>query len=423
MASSTTSTARLAPTSRFWPIILCWIVVALDGFDLVVLGTVIPTLIGTGQLGFDPGGATGVATAGLIGVGIGALAVGPLTDRYGRRVTLISCVALFSVFTIAVAFSPSVVVFGLFRLIAGLGLGACIPTVLAYVGEFAGAARTARATTLTMTGYHVGAVLTALLALAIVPDWRLMFVIGGIAGLVVLPLLWFTLPESAALLERRAASAEGRTSAPAGSVGVLVRRPFLLVSIGIWTASFMGLLLVYGLNTWLPQIMHLAGYDTGNSLGLLLVLNLGAVAGLVAAGTLADRSGIKRVTVIWFFLAAVFLALLSIRMNEVVLLYVAIFITGVFVFSAQVLVYAFVSQLYPPEVRGTALGFAAGIGRLGAIAGPAITGTLVALDLAYPGGFYLFAIAALISVVSIAAIPAVVGRRERDALSSPAVGG
>lgn len=83
MASSTTSTARSTPTARFWPIILCWIVVALDGFDLVVLGTVIPTLIGTGQLGFDPGGATGVATAGLIGVGIGALAVGPLTDPTG----------------------------------------------------------------------------------------------------------------------------------------------------------------------------------------------------------------------------------------------------------------------------------------------------------------------------------------------------
>ncbi|QIZ98933.1 aromatic acid/H+ symport family MFS transporter [Leifsonia sp. PS1209] len=402
MTSSPPSTARV------WPVILCWIVVALDGFDLVVLGTVIPTLISTGALGFDPGGATAVATAGLVGVGIGALAVGPLTDRYGRRATLITCVALFSVFTIAVVAAPNVFVFGALRLLAGLGLGACIPTVLAYVGEFAGSTRTGRSTTLTMTGYHAGAVLTALLALAIVPNWQLMFLVGGLAGLVVLPLLWFTLPESAAVLARRADGA----ARPAGTVGVLVRRPYLLASIGIWTASFMGLLLVYGLNTWLPQLMKVAGYDTGDALGLLLVLNLGAVAGLVLAGTLADRNGTKRVTLVWFFLAAVFLALLSIRMDEVVLLYAAIFVTGVFVFSAQVLVYAFVSQLYPPEVRGTALGFAAGIGRIGAIAGPAITGVLVTLDLAYPGGFYVFAVAALISVASIATVPAVIRRRE-----------
>ncbi|GAB3578743.1 aromatic acid/H+ symport family MFS transporter [Leifsonia lichenia] len=416
MTSSTT------PTVRFWPIILCWIVVALDGFDLVVLGTVIPTLIDTGALGFTPGGATAVATAGLVGVGIGALAVGPLTDRYGRRATLITCVALFSVFTIAVIASPNVFVFGALRLFAGLGLGACIPTVLASVGEFAGAARTGRSTTLTMTGYHVGAVLTALLALAIVPNWQLMFLIGGVAGLLVLPLLWFSLPESSVVT--RAAGPSGPPAArPAGSIGVLLRRPYLLVSLSIWTASFMGLLLVYGLNTWLPQLMLSAGYDTGNSLGLLLVLNLGAVAGLVLAGTLADRNGIKRVTLIWFFLAAIFLAMLSIRMEEVVLLYAAIFVTGVFVFSAQVLVYALVSQLYPAEVRGTALGFAAGIGRIGAIAGPAITGALVTWGIAYPGGFYVFAAAALVSVLSIATVPAVIRRREPDRAQSQVVSG
>jgi len=422
MASSTTSTAR------FWPIILCWIVVALDGFDLVVLGTVIPTLIDTGTLGFTPGGATAVATAGLVGVGIGALAVGPLTDRYGRRATLITCVALFSVFTIAVVASPTVFVFGALRLFAGLGLGACIPTVLAYVGEFAGAARTGRSTTLTMTGYHAGAVLTALLALAIVPNWQLMFIVGGVAGLAVLPLLWFTLPESSTVVAGSVARTATRTTDPAaarraGSIGVLLRRPYLAVSVGIWAASFMGLLLVYGLNTWLPQIMQIAGYDTGSSLGLLLVLNLGAVAGLVLAGTLADRNGIKRVTLVWFFLAAVFLALLSIRMDDVVLLYAAIFATGVFVFSAQVLVYALVSQLYPAEVRGTALGFAAGIGRLGAIAGPAITGALVTLGIAYPGGFYVFAAAALVSMLSIATVPAVISRREPDPAQSQVVSG
>ncbi|MEO7016485.1 MAG: aromatic acid/H+ symport family MFS transporter [Leifsonia sp.] len=386
---------------RTWPIILCWLVVALDGFDLVVLGTVIPTLLKTEELGFDPAAATFVATLGLVGVGLGALIIGPLTDSYGRRRALLACVAVFSLGTIAIVFAPNVVVFALLRFVAGLGLGACLPTALAYVSELAPSHRNARSTTLTMTGYHIGAVLTALLALVLIPDWRLMFMIGGVAGLLVLPLLWYALPESSSFVKR-----DDLRDRPAGSsIATLLSKRYRVVSLGIWVASFMGLLLVYGLNTWMPQIMASAGYDTGNSLAFLLVLNVGAVTGLLIAGALADKRGTKRIAIVWFLLAAVFLALLSIRMDAVILLYVAVFITGVFVFSAQVLVYAFVNQLYPPEVRGTALGFAAGIGRAGAIAGPAITGLLVTLNIVYPGGFYVFAISALLAVVGIALVP------------------
>ncbi|MFE4469126.1 MFS transporter [Leifsonia sp. NPDC056824] len=168
----------------------------------------------------------------------------------------------------------------------------------------------------------------------------------------------------------------------------------------------MGLLLVYGLNTWLPQLMRDAGYGSTDSLGLLLTLNAGAVTGLVVAGIVADRAGTKRVAVAWFAIAAALLAVLSVRMDDVTMLYAAVFVTGVFVFSAQVLVYAFVTQLYPAEIRGTALGFAAGIGRLGAILGPAVTGTLVTLGLAYPGGFYVFAATALLGAAALTVIPA-----------------
>jgi MFS family permease len=397
---------------RYWPTILCWAVVALDGFDLVVLGTVIPTLLRSGELGFDPAAATMIATVGLVGVGLGAFLVGPLTDTYGRRRPILACVLVFSVCTLAIALAPSILVFAILRFVAGLGLGACLPTALAYVGEFAPAERSGRAVTLTMTGYHVGAVLTALLALAIVPNWRLMFIIGGVAGLVVLPMLWRALPESSAFLAARRESAPG---APTGAARELLRRRFLGLNIGVWSASFMGLLLVYGLNTWLPELMRAAGYDLGNSLAFLLVLNVGAVAGLVLAGVVGDRFGIKRVAAMWFLLAAVFLAMLSIRMDEVAVLYVAVFITGVFVFSAQVLVYAYVSSAYPPSVRGTALGFSAGIGRAGAIVGPLLTGALVGFGIAYPWGFYAFSLAAVIATVALTAIS-----RRRPVASDPA---
>ena len=132
----------------------------------------------------------------------------------------------------------------------------------------------------------------------------------------------------------------------------------------------MGLLLVYGLNTWLPKIMGEAGYSIKAGTGLLLALNVGAVIGLLVAGRLSDARGNKPTVLLWFGLAAAFLALLSIKLQSTALVYAAVLLAGVFVFSSQVLVYAFVGHLYPPEMRGTALGMSAGVGRVGAIVGP-----------------------------------------------------
>ena len=412
--STPMSASTTAPDVRsVWPVALCWVAVALDGFDLVVLGAVIPVLSATGALGFTDASLTTASTIGLVGVGIGAVAIGPMTDRWGRRVPLIACIAFFSVLTVAVAFAQSVTQFTVLRFLAGLGLGACLPTALAFMSEHARAGRRGSAVTRMMTGYHVGAVATALLALWVIDawGWEAMFVIGGVAGLLVVPLMWARLPESESYLAAQARRATGSADdeAPVRSSDV-ARGRYLRVSIGLWVASFMGLLLVYGLNTWLPKIMGEAGYSITAGTGLLLVLNLGAVIGLVVAGSVADARGNKPSVLLWFGLAALALAVLSIRMESTVLVYAVVLLAGVFVFSAQVLVYAFVGHLYPPEIRGTALGMAAGVGRAGAIVGPFLGGALVTAGIAYPWGFYACAIAAGLAVVALSTVPAHLAR-------------
>ena len=402
-------------TTRLWALALCWVAVALDGFDLVVIGAVIPTLSKTGDLGFTDASLTTASTIGLVGVGIGAVLIGPLTDRFGRRKTLIACVTWFSLLTLAVAFATSVATFTTLRFLAGLGLGAVLPTALAYMSEDARPGRNGTAVTRVMTGYHVGAVLTALLALWLIDasGWEAMFVVGGVAGLLTVPLLWAKLPESRAYLaavadrEQNAGEVAVRTSA-------VLRGRYLPVSIAICVASFMGLLLVYGLNTWLPKIMGEAGYSIKAGTGLLLILNVGAVIGLLIAGALSDARGNKPTVLLWFGLAAVFLALISIKMHSELLVYAAVLACGVFVFSSQVLVYAFVGHLYPPEVRGTALGMSAGVGRVGAIVGPSLGGALVTAGIAYPWGFYAFAIAAVLAVLALATVPANLAESERS---------
>jgi MFS family permease len=203
-----------------------------------------------------------------------------------------------------------------------------------------------------------------------------------------------------------------------GALKTLFSSGYLLATLAFWVASFMGLLLVYGLNQWLPEIMRQSGYALGAALAFLLVLNVGAVIGLLVAGPVADRYGSKTACAGWFALAAVFLFLLSIQMPLFVT-YVVVLLTGFFVFSAQVLLYAYVSKHYPTSGRGTALGWAAGIGRVGAICGPILGGMFLGAGLAVLWGFYAFAAVGLLGCVSRAAVPHPPAEALRETLPTP----
>jgi MFS family permease len=267
--------------------------------------------------------------------------------------------------------------------------------------HYARTGRPSTATTTVMTGYHVGAMATALLGIALIEPlgWPAMFVVGALPALLLVPLMIKHLPDSVAPVEHRAGSSIKR------ALSTLFRGRMIAVTIAFWVTSFMGLILVYGLNTWLPEIMRQAGYPLGAALGLLLTLNFGGVAGLLVAGFVADRVGLKRSTLGWFVAAAVLLALLSIKLPGAGL-YVAVFLSGAFVFSAQVLVYAYTTRAYPADARATGLGWTAGIGRIGAICGPLLGGVLLTAGIVYPWGFYAFAVVAALAAVGVGALNA-----------------
>ncbi|MFD0854165.1 MFS transporter, partial [Actinomadura adrarensis] len=123
--------------ARAWVAPLCWIAVLLDGFDMVVLGTVLPVLLREDIWGMTPGMGSAISTAGLVGMTIGALTIGAITDVIGRRKAMIIAVTSFSVFTALCALAPSAMIFGLLRFLAGIGLGGCMPTAITLVGEYA----------------------------------------------------------------------------------------------------------------------------------------------------------------------------------------------------------------------------------------------------------------------------------------------
>jgi AAHS family benzoate transporter-like MFS transporter len=185
----------------------------------------------------------------------------------------------------------------------------------------------------------------------------------------------------------------------------LVRRPLAWPTTLLGLMSFVGLLLTYGLNTWLPQIMQANGYGKAYSLTFLLVLNLGAIVGGLFASYVADRSGgAQRVVVTTFILAAAMLVLLPLRLPLVALL-VAVAIAGVGTIGTQVLIYGLVSNYYPTRARAAGVAWCAGFGRLGGIVGPMVGGLLVGVGVGGSAAFLIFAGLAVVGAAVTAFVP------------------
>ncbi|WP_435581676.1 MFS transporter [Amycolatopsis thermoflava] len=430
--SDTDATKRRRTVS--WVVALSTIALVFDGYDLVVYGTVLPTLLADPtQLGHISAGQAGaLGSYALIGVLVGALAAGGLGDWIGRRKIMLVNLAWFSVGMGLTALTQNVTAFGFGRFFTGIGVGALVATVGALVAEFAPAGRRNRLNAIVYSGVPAGGVLASLLAIVLADavGWRGLFWVGALPILLVLPLAVVKLPESAKWLAARGRVDEARAVSERTGVP-LVAEPLVTDRVGFpalasralaWPTallglmSFAGLLLTYGLNTWLPKIMADNGYGKSYSLTFLLVLNLGAIIGGMLASLWADRAGAKRVVVTTFVLAALTLALLPLNLPLAALL-LAVAVAGVGTIGTQVLIYGLVSNYYPTRARAAGVAWCAGFGRLGGIVGPVIGGLLVGAGLGGTTAFYIFAGVALAAALVTALVP----RAQHADLPVPAV--
>lgn len=401
----------------FWVVALSAISLVFDGYDLVVYGTILPILLDDpshlGAISPQQGGALG--SYALVGVLVGALAAGTFGDVIGRRRIMLLNLAWFSAGMAFTAMTTSVMLFGIGRFLTGIGVGALVGTVGAIVAEFAPTHQRNRLNAIVYSGIPAGGVLASLLALGLtdVIGWRGLFWIGALPIVTVLPLAFMKLPESAQWLAARGKTQQASTVAErtgmrllpeTGSAGGRAGFPALATRALAWptlllgTMSFAGLLLTYGLNTWLPEIMSENGYGESYSLAFLLVLNGGAIVGGLLASAWADRVGAKRVVSTTFVLAAITLALLPLGLPLAVLM-LAVAVAGVGTIGTQVLIYGLVSNYYPTRARGAGVAWCAGFGRLGGIGGPVIGGLLVGAGLGGMAAFYIFAGIALLAAL------------------------
>ena len=169
-------------------------------------------------------------------------------------------------------------------------------------------------------------------------------------------------------------------------------------------ANFFALLLSFALNTWLPQLMRGAGYPIGSALQLLLLLDIGALAGALLGGWIADRIGGRKVVIAMFIIGAVSLACLSLHMPSM-LFKALIFITGAVAVGNQSVLFGFMAAHYPQASRATAIGATSGVGRLGAAAGPLLGGLLLKAGAHLSGNVLVSAAVSVLAGLSIFFIP------------------
>ncbi|CAG7572889.1 AAHS family benzoate transporter-like MFS transporter [Barrientosiimonas humi] len=393
---------------------LCWLIVVFDGYDLIVYGTVVPRLLEEPGWELTQSSAGFLGSLAFLGMLLGALAAGALADRIGRRGAVLGCTVWFSVFTALCALAPSPGTFGAFRLLAGLGLGGLVPSANALVAEYASPARRSLVATLMMSGVPIGGSIAAVLGIWVIPGygWRTMFAVALLALVVVLPLAVRWLPESPVWLRAKGRVAEaeriearfGLTAPPAApadadrvTAGDILRRPLRTPSVLFALATAATLFTWYGLGTWLPQLMRQSGYELGSALTFLLALNLGAVLGSLLTAYFGVRFGPARAAAVAALVAC--LALLGVTLATLPLagLYGALVLAGIGTHGTQCLILAAIADRYPAAVRGAALGFALGVGRVGAVVAPQVGGWMLARDLGVDANFVVFAAVAAIA--------------------------
>lgn len=394
-------------------IALCVGLNMLDGFDVLAMSFAASGVKADWHLLDSQLGA--LLSAGLIGMGLGSLTLGPCADRWGRRIIVLLSVAFASLGMLGSAFARGFAELLVLRVLTGIGIGGTIASVAVIVSEYAPDTLRGTALAIYAAGYSIGATIGGALAAYAIPrfGWRAAFVIGGTLSLLMLPLAWHKLPESLDfLLTRRPLSAVRRINAVLlgmgrppltvleeprivsnqgghDSVGVqlklLMRPPTLLV----WIVFFCTMAGFYFILSWTPRLLNAAGLSAGQGMTGGVLLNLGGIAGCGLFAFAAARVDTHRLLLGALVGSAVLIVVFGLVMSRLDIALSAALLLGIIANAAMAGLYAVGPPLYPTSVRTTGMGWAIGIGRFGAILSPLASGAL--LDRGWlPAQLYFF---------------------------------
>jgi AAHS family 4-hydroxybenzoate transporter-like MFS transporter len=401
-------------------LLLCFLVVALDGFDVAIVGHIAPAL--RTEWALDVTSLGPLFAAGLFGLMLGSFIVGPLADRYGRKTLLVVSVLCFGGACLASAFSGGIVSLTWLRFLTGLGLGGAMPTAVTLTSEYCPTVRRSSLVTVMFCGFTIGSAIGGLAAAQVVTSygWRPLLVVGGLLPLMFAPILAAALPESArylvardssssrvrATLQRIAPGADltgasfaGPRKQTSSPVAALFHTGFVSGTVLLWITFFMSLLVVYLLSNWMPTLIQRSGLSLRRASLITAVFQIGGTVGAIVLGRLMDRFNPSRVLGVAYLAAAAFVSLMGAAASIPWLLAAAVFGAGFCVSGGQVGANALAATFYPTACRTTGVSWALAVGRGGSIVGSLIGGVMLAQGFSLAMVYGLVAVPALVAAL------------------------
>lgn len=430
------NTSRMSPYQ--WTIIgMCVLLNALDGFDVLAMAFTANGV--TKEFGLTGSELGVLLSAGLIGMAIGSLCLAPLADIIGRRPMILVSVGAAGAGMLLAATAGNMAQLGIWRFLTGLGVGCILACTNVIASEYSSKQRRGLSISIYTAGYSVGATLGGAAAVYLQSQygWRSVFVFGGISTLSILMVLLFLLPESVdflvtkrprnvldrlnriarktghpevtALQDVQAAS-KAKTNPIPDLLSTTNRRSTLL----LWVAFFTTMFGFYFVNSWTPRLLVTAGMTESQGITGGLMLTLGGIFGAVLYGVIATKWNSKIVLVGFTVLSAVMMVVFISSASVIVLALGAGVLVGMLINGCIAGLYTLAPSLYPASVRSTGVGWGIGIGRIGAIIAPLITGAL--LDASW-SAVQLYLAVGVVVLISSAAVGMI---RSKDAVKSPA---
>jgi AAHS family 3-hydroxyphenylpropionic acid transporter len=368
--SSTGTAARSRDLTGVLTVVLCCTVSIIEGFDLQSAGVAAPRL--APALGLNPGQLGLFFSSSTFGLMCGAIIGGRLSDYYGRKAILLISVAWFGFMSIATGFSSGFMALLLTRFLTGVGLGGALPNLLALVAENTTSKHRSSAIATLYAGLPTGGAIASIVTFLDKDpaSWRMIFFIGGIAPLVVVPLLYWVLPDSKRLHPDSHASKPPVTQALFGEN----RSSTTLL---LWVGFLLGLLVFYLLLNWLPSLLVSRGLSRPDSSLVQLAFNVAGAIGSVATGAIMDVRSKWLTTVAAFAASIIAILALAVAPADLIVLIAAGAAVGATISASQMVLYSLAPSCYPTVVRGTGVGAAVAIGRVGSALGPLLAGVLI----------------------------------------------
>jgi AAHS family 3-hydroxyphenylpropionic acid transporter len=373
---------------------LCFFIAVLEGFDIQAMGVAAPKLVR--EFAFKPEQMAWIFSISNIGLVIGATMGGRLADRWGRKPVFMAAVALFGAFTLVTAMVGSYETLLAARFCAGLGFGAALPNMMAIAAEISRPEKSASTAAMMFCGMPVGGGISALVT-QVLPagyDWRVLFLIGGILPMLMVPALWRLMPETLS----RARSSQASAVASPGVVHALFGEGRTGATLLLWLTFLPTLLILYLFLNWLPTLVIANGFDSATAPRTSMAFNFGSVAGALVFGYLVDRFRFRWPMTLAYLALIIALVGLGAAKGQAITVTLSAAV-GFFLLGANYALYGVAPGYYPGPSRGTGSGASVAVGRVGSIMGPLLAGLMMSTGTSATGVvLYMVPVAALAAV-------------------------